>query len=93
VHRGDIVGTRGTIKWDLADGAVHLHTHEKKTWESYPPPAEFDRNVMFMEEMKHFVSVVRGEADSLCPLGDGIRVQRLIEAIHRSNETRMAVKI
>lgn len=93
VHRGDIVGTRGTIKWDLADGAVHLHTHEKKEWESYPLPAEWERNVMFMEEMKHFVAVARGEAESSCPLEAGIQVQRLIDAIHRSNESRMAVKI
>lgn len=93
VHRGDIVGTRGTIKWDLADGAVHLYRHRKNEWESYPLPEGWERNVMFMEEMKHFVSVVRGEAESSCPLEAGIKVQRLVESIHRSNETRMAVKI
>ena len=93
VHRGDIVGTRSTIKWDLADGAVHLYTHEKKEWEPYPLPAGWERNAMFMEEMKHFVSVVRGEAESSCPLDAGIKVQRLIESIHQSNETRMAVRI
>jgi predicted dehydrogenase len=93
VHRGDIVGTRGTIKWDLADGAVHLHTHEKNAWESYPLPAGWERNVMFMEEMRHFISVVRGEAGSSCPLEAGIKVQRLIEAVHRSSKTRMAATI
>jgi predicted dehydrogenase len=48
---------------------------------------------MFMEEMKHFISVAHGEAESHCPLEAGIKVQQLVEAIHRSNETRMAVTI
>jgi len=70
--------------------------NEKKgegAWEAYPPPAEFERNVMFMEEMKHFVKVACGEVESNSPLEAGIRVQRLIEAIHRSNKTRMAVNV
>src|SRR5512138_2306277 len=32
VHTLDIAGTRGTIRWDLADGATRFYRAEKKDW-------------------------------------------------------------
>lgn len=106
-HYFEVVGTKGSLQWNLADGATRIYRAESPSpreaspkgakgegaWESYPLPAGWERNVMFMEEMKHFISVVRGEAESSCPLEAGITVQRLIESIHRSNETRMAITV
>jgi predicted dehydrogenase len=40
-----------------------------------------------MEQMKHFVEVVRGEAQSSCSLEDGVRVMKLISAINESQNT------
>jgi predicted dehydrogenase len=48
-------------------------------------PENWERNVMFMEQMKHFVSIVHSEAEPSCPLEDGIRVQKLVQAIHESD--------
>ncbi len=48
-------------------------------------PEGWERNVMFLEQMKHFVAVVRGEAQPSCPLEDGIRVQKLVQAIRESD--------
>ncbi|HSB01591.1 MAG TPA: Gfo/Idh/MocA family oxidoreductase, partial [Anaerolineales bacterium] len=93
VHTFDIAGTQGTIKWDLADGATRIYRAEKKDWEVYPLPAEWERNVMFVEQMKHFVAVVRGEAEPACTLEDGIRVQRLVEAVHESQRSGRLVAL
>jgi predicted dehydrogenase len=93
VHTLDIVGTRGSIKWDLVDGATHVYRAERKTWETYPLPGGWERNVMFMELMKHFVSVVRGEAEPICPLQDGIRVQMLVQAVRESEADGRLVKL
>lgn len=110
-HYFEVVGTKGSLQWNLSDGATRIYRAESPspreaspkgagrevrgegTWESYPLPAGWERNVMFMEEMRHFVSVVRGEVESSCPLEAGIKVQRLIGAIHRSNKTRMAAAL
>jgi predicted dehydrogenase len=96
VHTFDIVGTNGSIKWDLVDGVTHIYralppspsgrgAGGEGKWETYPMPEDWERNVMFMEQMKHFVSVVRGEVEPSCPLEDGIRVQKLVQAIHESD--------
>ena len=86
-HSFSVNGTGGSLKCDLADGTVNLYRAEQKAWEGYPLPAGWERNVMFMEEMEHFLAVARGEAQPVCTLEDGIRVMQLIEAIKRSQHT------
>jgi len=86
-HHFEIIGTNGSLQWDLADGATRIYRAEKKDWEVYPLAAAWERNFMFMEQMKHFVAVVRGEVEPSCSLEDGIRVMKLIEAVHESQKT------
>lgn len=93
VHTFDVAGTQGTIKWDLTDGATRIYRMEKKDWEVYPLPAEWERNVMFVEQMEHFVAVVRGESEPSCTLQDGIRVQQLVEAVHESQRSGRVVDL
>ena len=83
-HQFEIIGTKGSLRWDLADGATSIYRAEKKDWDVYPLPAGWERNVMFMDQMKHFVQVVNGEVEPFCTLDDGINVQRLVEAVHAS---------
>ncbi|RPI90669.1 MAG: gfo/Idh/MocA family oxidoreductase [Chloroflexi bacterium] len=93
VHTFDIAGTQGTVKWDLADGAARIYRAEKKDWEVYPLPVEWERNVMFMEQMNHFVAVVRREVEPACTLEDGIRVQQLVEAVHESQRSGRVIDL
>lgn len=83
-HRWEIIGTDGTLRWDNADGLLHLYRAETKAWESFTPPNGFERNVMFMDEMRHFLSVARGEAELLCTLEDGRDALELALAAQRS---------
>lgn len=84
-HHLEVIGTKGSLQMDFADGVVRIYRAEKKEWESYQLPAGWERNVMFMEEMKHLIAVTRGEVDPVCPLQDGVRVSKLIEAIRTSS--------
>jgi predicted dehydrogenase len=92
-HHFEIIGTKGTLKWDLSDGATRIYRVDKKVWEVYPLPAGWERNVMFMEQMKHFVSVVRGDVEPSCSLEDGVRVMKLIEAVYQSQEQRKLISL
>jgi len=93
VHTFDIVGTKGSIKWDLVDGVTHIYRAEAKEWQAYPMPEGWERNVMFLEQMKHFVAVVRGEAQPSCPLADGMRVQELVQAVRESDARGSVVRL
>lgn len=92
-HEFRIIGTHGTIKWNLADGAARIYRTEKKDWEVFPLPNGWERNVMFMEQMKHFVDVVKGKAEPSCTLEDGVRVMKIIAAVHESQKTGRLIRL
>ena len=106
-HYFTIIGTKGTLKWNLMDGATRIYRASAESlaistgagikaggeWEAYPIDETWERNVMFLEQMKHFVSVVRGETEPTCTLDDGVRVQQLVQAIHESNATGRVVEL
>ncbi len=91
-HWLEIVGTGGTMRWDNADNILHIYRADQKTWEDIAPSDGFERNIMFLDEMQHFLSVVRGEASSLCTLEDGKRALQLAMDAQRSSEQGQLVR-
>lgn len=102
-HTLELVGTRGTLRWDNQDGAVSLfqaqHPDLKHNqtapggglpgeilFRSYAPPPGFQRNDLFLAEMRHFLAVARGEQQPVCTLEDGVQALSLALAAHQSNE-------
>jgi predicted dehydrogenase len=100
-HRFEVIGTKGSLKWDLSDGATRIYRASPESiatstgmgikaggeWDTYPLPEGWERNVMFMEQMKHFVAVVSGKEKPSCTLDDGVRVMKLISAVYESQKT------
>ena len=81
VHRLEVICTDGTILWDNADGAARLYSAKQGEWEVISPPPEFERNHLFLSELRNFIEVVKGSAGPVCTLEDGIRVQEMVEQI------------
>jgi predicted dehydrogenase len=71
-HDMEIAGEEGTIRWDNGDGSAQRLRPTTQTWETYSAPPGFERNTMFLEEMGHFLAVMRRDEDPLCMLEDGI---------------------
>lgn len=96
-HHLEIVGTRGTIRWDNSDGTASIYRasgqSEQDGWQSYAPPAGFDRNAMFLSEMRHFLAVIRAAEDPLCTLQDGRRALALALAAHQSQSSRRIIEL
>ncbi len=95
-HYFEVVGTKGSLQWNLSDGATRIYRAVEageKAWDVYQPSPEFERNVMFMDEMRHFIAVARGEVESSCPLEDGIRVMRLATAVKESSSTQRVISL
>jgi predicted dehydrogenase len=99
-HYLEIVGTKGTLRWDNYSGSVSVFrpkvkivNHEGKgTWETYDIPAEFERNTMFLKEMEHFLEIIRGDAKPVCTIEDGRKALELALAAHRSSHSRQMVE-
>ncbi|MBT3187384.1 MAG: Gfo/Idh/MocA family oxidoreductase [Anaerolineae bacterium] len=93
-HRLEIVGTKGTFRWNNDDGVLQHYNmpEEFGTWSANPSapvhtiyelPDDFERNYLFVEQMKHFIEIVEGKAEPRCSLDDGIEVQKLVENIRK----------
>jgi predicted dehydrogenase len=104
VHRLEIVGTKGTLFWDNSDGILHLcqmpgefgtvdGNPSNFVEEQFTPPAGFERNVMFLEEMRHFISMARGECEPVCTLDDGVSTLKMVLAAKRSASERRIVTL
>jgi predicted dehydrogenase len=104
VHRLEIVGTSGTLRWDNADGILHVYQMPASfgsftdhppapVMETLTPPEGFERNQLFVAQMRHFLDVIRGEAEPVCHLEDGVMALRLALAAYKSQETERIVKM
>jgi predicted dehydrogenase len=104
VHRLEIVGTSGTLRWDNADGTLHFYRMPAPfgSYSDAPPapveetfflPPGFERNDLFLAQARHFLNVVRGEESPVCTLEDGIRAQKLVQAARESEAGGRVVKL
>jgi len=93
VHRLELVGTRGTLTWDNADGAARMWREETRQWEIFPLVDGFDRNDLFLAETRHFINVIQGREEPVCTLEDGEQVMKIVEAIFRSSEEHRTVQL
>ncbi|MEW5870896.1 MAG: Gfo/Idh/MocA family oxidoreductase [Chloroflexota bacterium] len=85
-HRLEIVGTQGTIRWDNTDGTVHLYRAGVDHWERFAVPDGFERNHLFLAQMRHFIDIVNDRAEPLCTLEDGLQALKLALAAHESQQ-------
>jgi predicted dehydrogenase len=93
-HTLEIIGTRGTICWDNADGITRLSEvgpdEKAGSWQEFSPPTGFERNWMFLDELRHFFDIIRGDARPVCTLQDGIQALRLSLAAQKEQLVRFA---
>lgn len=79
----EIVGTEGVLRWRNDDGQVCLLKPKDET-EVWFPAEGFERNWLFLDEMRHFIDVASGKAAPSCTVDDGLRSMRMIDAVRRS---------
>lgn len=91
-HWLEINGSEGHIRWDNETGIAKIYYVDGNRWEQSEPPADFERNDLFLEEMRHFLDVINGKAPSRCSLADGIQSLVLTAAVYESAEMGVMVE-
>lgn len=95
VHRLEIVGTAGTLRWDNADGILQFYRMSDPfgvisaqpgdtILEEYHLVEGWERNYLFVAQTQHFLKVAAGEAEPICTLEDGVRALELAVAAKKS---------
>ena len=96
VHRLTVWGERGRVEWDYHAGTLRWETvaatdqKNASAIDANPTvtiehvPAGFERNTMFLDEMRHFLTCVESRKTPDIPLADGIAVLELALAAKQS---------
>jgi len=104
VHRLEIVGTDGTLRWDNADGILHFHqmlgsfgsfsdNPPAPVAQTFAPPEGFERNQLFLSQTRHFIETAWGKSEPVCSLEDGIMALRLALAAIQSQSSSTGIKL
>ncbi len=92
-HTLEVNGTEGSLRWDNATAELRLYRASSSSWEIFKAPDGFERNWLFMDEMKAFLDLIQGKAESPCTLQEGIAVQQLVMAVYQSARKGLQIKL
>jgi len=79
----EVIGSEGRLACNNLDGVLTLAMPDGSVEQIAPDPV-YDRNNMFLEELRTFIKVTAGTEKPSCTLEDGIAVQRMVELVRRS---------
>lgn len=90
----EIIGTKGSILWNMAEKSVELRmfSPSKKTT-VHMEPKDFERNDMFIAEMRHFIRATCGKEPALVDAEAGRESLRIAIAAKTSMKKHATVKI
>ena len=81
----EIIGTSSTLLVDMHAHSVKLYDHPNHKWHEWTFEPSYDQ--MYIDEIDHFFDCVARKTKAVVDLRDGYRVQRVIDACARSNES------
>ncbi len=89
-----IIGSKGTLFWDSDTNIVTLYDNKKNKWIKVLKWPKYDRNLMFKEELIHFLNCVKKRRITINPVEkDGIKTLKIGLAIIKSSKARKMIKI
>lgn len=87
----EIIGEKGNIYWDFYQNEVKVYYANGKKWEVYP--FNCDRNLMFVEDAKHFLDCVKNNKTPKISGEDGAKTLKCVLAAIESSKTKKVVRV
>ncbi|MCX9085015.1 MAG: Gfo/Idh/MocA family oxidoreductase [Candidatus Methanoperedens sp.] len=86
-----IIGEKGTLIWNFGEHKVSLYSADSNEWIIYDVDA--DVNLMYIEEMKHFLHCIDALSMPLIDARQGKRVLEIALAAKESSEKKSVIDI
>ena len=89
-HYLSIICSGGTVFWEYETSMVHL---EKASGEivEIEAPENYERNQMYLDEMRHFLDIIKRGAQPICGFSDGKKALELAMGILQSGRYKERV--
>ena len=86
-----IIGTKGTIYWDSTTNEVKLYDIDRKKWKTIHKIKKYDKNEMYVKELKHFINCVDNKKKSINDISQGIYTLKIALAVIKSSKLKKVV--
>jgi predicted dehydrogenase len=88
----ELLGEKGVIQWRRFENeSVRVFDAAANRWEAFPFSCQL--NDMYVDEVKHFIACIRGEATPACDGWDGLKTMQVIDAAKRASAERRWVRV
>lgn len=88
----EIKGAQGNILWDFYSNSIRVYNPDTKSAEIFQKfPTDF--NLVYLEELNHFIACCQGKQQPIASLNDGIETMELILAAEKSHKTLKMEKV
>jgi predicted dehydrogenase len=88
-----IIGTKGLVYWDSDTNEVRQYNNLKKKWTTKFKYKNYERNEMFVDELKHFIDCVKNKKTTINPIEDALKTLDIALAIKKSSLLKKTVII
>ena len=88
-----IVGNKGTIMWDFEKNDVIVYNIEKKRWKTYLKLKNYDNNLMYINEITHFLDCIKKEKNTINDIQEGIKVLKITLGVKKSALLKRTIQI
>tara|TARA_B100001765_G_scaffold161972_1_gene105799 strand:+ start:67 stop:1053 length:987 start_codon:yes stop_codon:yes gene_type:complete len=88
-----IKGTNGIIFWNSGNNEVKFYNNRKKRWETVLKLKNYDRNQMYVDEIKHFLKCVKNRNKTISSLDDGIKTMNVALGMKKSTKHKKIIKL
>lgn len=88
-----IKGTKGTIYWDSNHNEVKIYLTKENRWKTVMKLKNFERNQMFIDEIKHFLKCVETRKTTINDVRQGTRTLEISLAIKKSSKLKKMVRV
>jgi predicted dehydrogenase len=93
IRKCKIIGTKGTMMWDSKSNQVKLYNSRKNHWTIKLAVKNYNKNDMYVDEIKHFLNCIKQRKQTMNPLHEGIETLRIALSIKKSSKTGRLTKI
>jgi len=88
-----IIGTQGTLYWDLDTNTVKMYDVKREKWIEKLKLQNYDNNTMYIEELSHFLRCIKKKEKTINSAEEGFKVLKIALAIKRSSKIKKAITI
>lgn len=88
-----IIGTGGTLTWDWACHRVQWFSADTNGWSDLHLGENLDPNGMYVDELRHFLDCLQGQATPVVSAEDGRRPLEIALAVKQSSQENRVVEI